>query len=110
MTPEAQRIAIAEACGFTRIANGRLNPDDLWGDTQSARERVPDYLNELNAMHEAEKVLTPEQCWKYTLALAVATKAEINSDSDWRDFHAISTATAAQRAEAFLRTIGKWTI
>ena len=38
MTPESQRIAIAEACGIT----GYLHS-------------LPDYLSDLNAMHEAEK-------------------------------------------------------
>ena len=53
-------------------------------------------------MHEAEKVLTEEQRFHYTEGL-------IHWDShigycDWDCAH----ATAAQRAEAFLRTLGKW--
>ena len=57
--------------------------------------RCPDYLNDLNAMHEAEKVLTDKQAILYDSILDLI--------SGWT-FH----RTAAQRAEAFLRTIGKW--
>ena len=57
--------------------------------------RYPDYCTDLNAMHEAEKVLTYEQLDEYYIILA---KMMV------RPFH----ATARQRAEAFLRTLGKW--
>ncbi len=56
------------------------------------------YHGDLNAMHEAEKVLTKEQEDEYTVTLCIEVQPEP------RLFH----ATAAQRAEAFLRTIGKW--
>lgn len=62
-----------------------------------------DYCTDLNAMHEAEKTLTPknwnnfsENWWIYCKLLRV-------NDAD----EAIH-ATARQRAEAFLRTLGKW--
>ena len=60
---------------------------------------VPDYLNDLNAMHEAEKVLTVQQRGEMTLNIMHS-----NCDGYWPQLH----ATAQQRAEAFLRTIGKW--
>lgn len=69
-------------------------------------ETLPDYLNELNAMHEAEKTLTKEQCNQFN-SLLMDTKLprkEMTSESEKWSWH----ATAAQRAEAFLRTIGKW--
>jgi hypothetical protein len=62
-----------------------------------------DYCRDLNAMHEAEKVLAPrswnnysENWWNYNRNLACI--------SDGRAIH----ATARERAEAFLRTLGKW--
>jgi hypothetical protein len=90
MTPEQQRIAIAEACGWTdtQIIDGKYGQTD-----------VPDYLNDLNAMHEAEKVLTYEQGGKMTLWIQRMTCAGYGPQL---------FATASQRAEAFLRTIGKW--
>jgi hypothetical protein len=63
-----------------------------------------DYCNDLNAMHEAEKVLKGyEQIATYVWHLE-------NRSGDWStDEHLMAThATARQRAEAFLRTLGKW--
>jgi len=57
---------------------------------------LPDYLNDLNAMHEAEKVLTPEQCDSYQHLLGMTVN---------RPWH----ATATQRAEVFLQTLNLWT-
>jgi hypothetical protein len=58
------------------------------------------YCNDLNAMHEAEKVLVkmPEKRITYAHYLMNATCKE------WAAFH----ATARQRAEAFLRALGLW--
>ena len=63
-----------------------------------------DPVNDLNAMHEAEKVLTYEQLPVYiaTLKNPVLMKDEGVSDFD------LMHSTAAQRAEAFLRTLGLW--
>ena len=58
---------------------------------------MPDYLHDLNAMHEAEKVLTLAQRVDYTNNLAKICGTEKEK----------VFATAAQRAEAFRRTIGK---
>ena len=71
MTPDQQRITIAKAVG-----------------------KDADYLNDLNAMHEAEKTLNYDQLDNYYFEMA---KRMV------RPYH----ATAAQRAEAFLHTIGK---
>jgi hypothetical protein len=117
MNPEKQRIAIAEACGWKPDDDGAgLNTweaswtgNKLYGLRPTFRPDktisnytvdcvVPDYLNDLNAMHEAEKVLTNEQLEVYCNILH-----KPNHGVYWA-IH----ATAAQRAEAFLRTIGKW--
>jgi hypothetical protein len=89
MTPEQQRIAIAEACGWTdtQIIDGKYGQTD-----------VPDYLNDLNACHEMEEVLTSEQVTSYVYSLE-------SMNERWST---PAFATASQRAEAFLRTIGKW--
>ena len=95
MTPEQQRIAIAEACGWTdtQIIDGKYGQTD-----------VPNYLNDLNAMHEAEKII-PRQLfhvdyWQkgYGRFQQILSGLTITPYS----------ATASPRAEAFLRTIGKW--
>jgi hypothetical protein len=63
------------------------------------------YCNDLNAMHEAEKFLTKDRN-SYLTALAelVSTDDLRGQDADWPWV----CATARQRAEAFLRTLGKW--
>jgi hypothetical protein len=94
MKPEQQRIAIAKACGW--------NNDDIERGYALCQfsEIVPDYLNDLNAMHEAEKLHADDGKWteRYWLALYEATQ-----ETRWP-----YDASAAQRAEAFLKTIGKW--
>ena len=66
----------------------------------------PNYLNDLNAMHEAEKVLTLGQRVIYADNLCIIwTGRDDRAVPIW---FWITEATAAQRAEAFLRTIGKW--
>ena len=104
MTPEQQRIAIAEACGWTNVAprivkNVKHEGDDITVGIWSDDGWIPDYLNDLNAMHEAEKVLTYAQGGDMTLWIQRMTCAGYGPQL---------FATAAQRAEAFLRTIGKW--
>jgi hypothetical protein len=57
---------------------------------------LPNYLNDLNAMAEAENLVlkSAQQCRDY---------ADFLDDGNGGHF-----ATSAQRAEAFLRTVGKW--
>lgn len=56
MNPEQQRIAIAEACGKWHYGW----PHEYMSQIDRLRH-IPDYLHDLNAMHEAEKVLTVDQ-------------------------------------------------
>jgi hypothetical protein len=115
MNEEQQRIAIAETCGFINVR--------MWGEACIASMGVsdkgkywsslgvPDYLNDLNAMHEAEKLLygNPNLPKKYTQQIKNAIRREAGVTKAQMDFDVCITATAAQRAEAFLRTINKWT-
>jgi len=95
MTPEQQRVAIAEACGWK---TGYRDPE--------AWHPLPDYLNDLNAMHDAEKVLGEKRIriYAFTLAQVLDTSPTVDLDDQFLNIH----ATASQRAKAFLRTIGKW--
>lgn len=71
--------------------------------------RYPDYLLDLNAMHEAEKTFNGnhQRIARYQDALikviGVTGFGPFGTIENW-----LLHATAAQRAEAFLRTIGKW--
>ncbi len=95
MTPEAQRTAIAEACGWKTE----------YRDAVSSVTALPDYLNDLNAMHDALKTLNADQMisMDYHLDVVVGNgKQGLNCE------YFLWSASAAQFAKAFLRTIGKW--
>jgi hypothetical protein len=113
MSPKAQRIAIAEACGFKPNPN---NPGKSWcnysmpgGGFLFSFDQLPDYTGSLDAMHEAEKVL-------YRLGWDKAdeylkTLYKISQDPHICQLsHSIDyvSSTAAKRAEAFLRTLNLW--
>lgn len=96
MTDEQMNKAIAEACGRRQKPNGEWFPDN--GLTVGS-QGIPDYCADLNAMREAEKVLNTEtQLMNYYLALY-----DVTQKTRWPVF-----AAARERAEAFLRTLGKW--
>lgn len=108
MNNEKQRIAIAEACGWT-VINGYLchiKTNRNGAEEVATIAPLPDYLNDLNAMHEAEKILTALQRAPY--AHELLRLVAINQPWCHLDFFQVAHATAEQRAEAFLRTIGKW--
>ena len=116
MKPEAQRIAIAKACGWTEIEPQRLTSgggDYFTGKFHGLRKDgsrdyfVPDYPNDLNAMHEAENNLEGMNKAEFAVQLCrVAGKDWPNGIGGGSFTHV--HATAAQRAEAFLRTVKKW--
>jgi hypothetical protein len=96
MTSEQINIAIAEACNKVIV--------DKWGE----KYPIPDYCNDLNAMHEAEKTLNFEQAEFFEDELCDVAKKEndvLENPLPWR--FSVCHATARQRAEAFLKTIGK---
>ena len=100
MTDEQINAAIAEACGLKKPCRKVKLNDKGFFVTQHAK--LPDYCNDLNAMHEAEKMLSKAQWEDFVQHLA----NDWSSASDaWKD---VCHATARQRAEAFLRTLGKW--
>lgn len=95
MSKFQHNIAIAEACGYS-----------VWFDSpnegQIYIEDLPDYCNDLNAMHEAEKTLGDRlDLYREFLRLVV-------TDDPTNRYNEPAFAAARQRAEAFLRTLGKW--
>ena len=113
MTPEQMRIAIAEACGWSweepynkrkdsnrLIAPGRKAVCVVWSNDTLDGSLIPDYLNDLNAMAEAEKHLPKESRYLWILSNEVM-------DLPWFPHAHVAFATALQRATAFLRALGK---
>jgi hypothetical protein len=81
MTDKQINVAIAAHLGITQ------------------KTGIPDFSGDLNEMHEVERVLTDTNMFvmAHHIERLVSAKGQ-------HYFH----ATARQRAEAFLRTLGKW--
>lgn len=99
LTPEQQRIKVAELCGWSDCY---IESSDqwVWGQSPSGDWHVvPDYLQDLNAMHEAEANIgtnpNDEKWDRYTDNLFILTMPNEH----------LYRATAAQRAEAFVLTM-----
>ena len=104
MKPEAQRIAIAEACGWVRRQwqDRKGRPCSGWR-TPEGKEldgSPPDYLNSLDAMHDAEGKMMLGQWKTYEAHLKDTTKKA--------GCTSVIRAKASHRAEAFLRTLNLW--
>ena len=103
MTNEQINIAIAEALGkaveWHDEAPYWLG---MWSSVREGNESFAEFnpAYDLNAMHEAEKTLDDYQYFNYCRHhLPDTQRSEIAQGR---------TATARQRAEAFLKAIGKW--
>lgn len=147
MTDNEMRIAIAEACGWKFLGKEGMGWCEAPNGSPILECNIPDYPNDLNAMHEAEKTFHWEpdnehcQAQEYyehlvficgrglpkgkpfgylchvcgeqiydNQAVEHSEAGLIHTEcpqADCYDWHLV-TATARQRAEAFLKTIGKW--
>lgn len=121
MTDKEINIAIAEECGWCVVGTDSRDPSvydgglypfslrspdgkfshKIYATKEAAWSDAPDFPNDLNAMHKAEKVgiMKMEGFFRIYVDHLVRITGRINGGVD---------ATARQRAEAFLRTIGKW--
>jgi hypothetical protein len=118
MTSEQINQRIAEACGWKMCCqeaiDGNWRTKDKWvaapDGTSQLRHDIPDYHCDLNEMREAENTLSAEDQDVFAARLAdVCGITEMDRDnwSEAEDFILLH-ATAPQRAEAFLRTLGEW--
>lgn len=128
MSPEAQRIAIAKACGWSFWQNQfetwvATRPDGkevtMPGTPEQAivgildRFGLPNYLGDLNAIYEAEQILDKGQkiiriCTLYRIVIPKEEQDD-RYFIDWNNAFKLVDATAPQRCEAFLRTLSLWT-
>ena len=114
MTPDQIDKAIAEFCGWTEIQHypesGRL-----WGNSPGSEGQfyrlnaVPQFHRCLNACHEAEKFAW-QQAWHFRAVFVDHLARIINPAYGYRDQsgYDLLDATAIQRAEALLKTVGLW--
>ena len=92
MTNKQINAAIAKVCGWRKEDGVYMwTADGIDWTSPDLR----DYCNDLNSMHEAEKTLKQMVLDEYIAQLFDLC-------------HEATIATARQRAEAFLRTLGKW--
>lgn len=108
MNIDKQRAAIAEYCGWKVEANQYKR----WTSPNGTSWNYPpQYDKDLNQMHEALKHLKDNytsqdfQKARFINHLENIVSSEV-PNGGWS--FALTTATAAQKAEAFLKTIGKW--
>jgi hypothetical protein len=104
MTQEQKRIKLANYAGWHEKPepHGSHNATAWWHNQDrypSYLMPVPDYFNDLNAVHELEKALTEDQYDEYRHHLGKAVGYL------WRG---IISATAAQRAEALGKAFNLW--
>ncbi len=108
MTKEDQDNALIKVCGFIQ--------HERWPDICiSTRNEFKQFERRfgvpfitLDFMHEAEKVLTLENAYRYAETLAEVLNMDGVGIWDYSDVFKIINAAAAQRAEAFLKTLNLW--
>lgn len=115
MTPQSQIIATAETVGWFECGTGgswSWRHSSFTDESQDVRtENLPNYLEDLNACFEMELFLTREgdqdeyvnQLWQ-VIGAGYWSPNYSEDDFHWIIVH----STAPQRAEAFLKTVGKW--
>jgi hypothetical protein len=106
MTDEQINAAIAKACGWTEFRDNVTAKAP--GEQLNRVFFIPDYCNNLNAMHEAEQHLWRKDWFmRYDY---VDELGKLQNPHNWQRMEAsdMLDATARQRAEAFLKTLGKW--
>jgi len=119
MTNQQKNQVIAELCGWTRPKCDRIGgclketgarSGFVWLCKCDIDERpLPHYTSDLNACAEMEKVLTDGQYDTFEQELAQVVK--YTHHDNWPEpsgLRPVISATAAQRAEAFLRVHGQW--
>jgi hypothetical protein len=108
MTDEQINKAIALHLGWKGVVSDQIL--GVMGVRPSKDEfdlgyiHTANWTEDLNAMHEAEAMLTKEQVREYQNYMYDMACEIKNTCGRWMPY----SATAAYRAEAFLRTLGKW--
>ncbi len=103
LTQEEKRALIAKACGWRKEVFGPLVQDYRWHkpDGTPTHTSPPNYAEDLNAMHEAEKVIIERGLMHGMEGYDNVLCGIIDNGSNVH-------ATADQKAEAFGRTLGLW--
>ena len=112
MTSEEINIAIHKSRGFTIVSDGITHcltpcgPKTERDPEGYLLKECPDYVNSLDAMREAEERLDDKQRRDYAFRLLLVLCH--GSAIDLSEHFDLLHASARERAEAFLKTLGKW--
>jgi hypothetical protein len=102
-------IRIAEHCGWSHIVYDKYM--GAFGESPSHEDDdvpIPDYCNNLNAMHEAEATLTDQQYDEYVALICHESKIYGTTGRWVADDRRIKHSAPAQlRAELFVKTIDR---
>jgi hypothetical protein len=105
MTKEQINIAIAEHLGVS------VHPIDKarGEDSKAPLHGIADYYNDLNAMRHAEmSVVYIPKYWENLIDVVLGFEYIDFDPTNEYSCLEVATASSRQRAEAFLKTIGKW--
>lgn len=111
MTDEEINIALSRECSLRLSSDGWVSSRKPFfkaletGDPgHPCYGRIPNYCHDLNAMYEAEETLSETQLQSMASLLCGRDDRTTYENRYAKVMH----TSARQRAEAFLRTIGKW--
>lgn len=112
LTDAEINVLIAEACGVEKVTSN-AGKFVAWAVNDRWSATPPNYCADLNAMAEAEKTLdgtAKGMVYEFEVRAVICRDAKIRFAplTTVGGFRLI-TANPRQRAEAFLRTLGKWT-
>lgn len=109
MTPQQINEAIAKEQGWKHSPiHNTWYPPWLHPMSNVLAHTLPNYYNDLNAMHEVEKTLTDEEYQDLFENLYLAACRTTGPEDTYKYKRAWVSATAAQRAEAYLKVKGLW--
>jgi hypothetical protein len=116
MTDREINIAIAEFCGWKPSdPRGNWCHPSNWSLAKNGAysvwvgsDKLPNYVEDLNAMHEAESILSHALHVIFRKLLWEEIQSGRDDDDAEQDERYFVSATASQRAESFLRTLGIW--
>lgn len=103
MTPVEINIAIAEWMGWKNVQVWPGSGHLIGTHSEKAGVDVPDFYNDLNAVHEAERRLLFSQriAYRYMLRKCIIEGELVAEDE-------ICHAAAPPRCVALLRSLGRW--
>jgi hypothetical protein len=108
MTQGEKRIEIAKKCGWTRVGIDEEYSGYVPNQGMPGLCRIPDYFNSLDAMYEAEKILSKYEQQNYAGWLEYGKDCYVQDFITNAGIFRISHKTAEQKAEAFGKTFDLW--